>query len=187
MKAYGGVDVYIHVFLTSVLVSDEWSASRPGRFTRGERDPGTHWRWDWVDPRACLDDVEKRKFLTLPGLEIRPLGCPARSQSLYRLSYPGSSSVFNLIYILCLLITAEHIHTRTNIEHSRALTLRAVLTLHAASGNGMGTQGCCTVPRVLRPISHVLRTNPLRDRYPHSLAALIKCILSLVSCAGMSR
>jgi hypothetical protein len=38
-----------------------------------------------VDPRAGLDDVEKRKFLTLPVLEIRPLGLPARSQSLYRL------------------------------------------------------------------------------------------------------
>jgi hypothetical protein len=38
-----------------------------------------------VDPRADLDDVEKRKFLTLPGLEHRLLGRPARSQSLYRL------------------------------------------------------------------------------------------------------
>jgi hypothetical protein len=39
-----------------------------------------------VGPRAGLDDVEKRKFLTLPGLELRH---PARSQSLYRLPYPG--------------------------------------------------------------------------------------------------
>jgi hypothetical protein len=31
MKAYVGMDVQIHVFLTSVLVRDEWSASRPGR------------------------------------------------------------------------------------------------------------------------------------------------------------
>jgi hypothetical protein len=45
----------------------------------------------WVDPRAGLDDVEKGKFLTLPGLELRPLGRPGRSQSLYRLRYPGSS------------------------------------------------------------------------------------------------
>jgi hypothetical protein len=43
-----------------------------------------------VDPRAGVDDLEKRKFLTLPGLELRPLSRPARSQSLYRLSYPGS-------------------------------------------------------------------------------------------------
>jgi hypothetical protein len=25
-----------------------------------------------VDPRAGLDSLEKRKFLTLPGLELRP-------------------------------------------------------------------------------------------------------------------
>jgi hypothetical protein len=38
-----------------------------------------------VGPRAGLDDVEKKKFLTLPGLELRPLGRPTRSQSLSRL------------------------------------------------------------------------------------------------------
>jgi hypothetical protein len=43
-----------------------------------------------MDPRACLHDMENRKFLTLPGLELRFLGRPASSQSLYRLSYPGS-------------------------------------------------------------------------------------------------
>jgi hypothetical protein len=48
-----------------------------------------------VDHRAGLDDVEKRKFLNLPGLELRPLGRPARSQSLYRLSYPGSDNNVN--------------------------------------------------------------------------------------------
>jgi hypothetical protein len=40
-----------------------------------------------VDPRAALDNVKKRKLLTLPGLELRPLGRPARSQSLYRLCH----------------------------------------------------------------------------------------------------
>jgi hypothetical protein len=44
----------------------------------------------WVGPSAGLDDLEKRKFLTLPGLELRLLGRPARSQSLYHLRYPGS-------------------------------------------------------------------------------------------------
>jgi hypothetical protein len=43
-----------------------------------------------MEPRAGLDDVENRKFLTLPWLELRPLGRSARSQSLYRLRYPGS-------------------------------------------------------------------------------------------------
>jgi hypothetical protein len=93
MKAYEGVDVEIHIFLTSALVGGEWSASLHGSFTTGERAPGTHWIGGWVDPRAGLDDVEKRTFLTLPGLELLPLGRPARSQSLYRLNYPGSSYV----------------------------------------------------------------------------------------------
>jgi hypothetical protein len=72
MKAYGGVDVQIHVFLISAVVGGEWSVSRPGRFTRGERAHGTHWIAGWVEPRTGLDDVEKRKFLTVPGLELRP-------------------------------------------------------------------------------------------------------------------
>jgi hypothetical protein len=40
-----------------------------------------------MGPRAGLDDVEKRKFLTVEGLEFRPLGHSARSPSLYRLRY----------------------------------------------------------------------------------------------------
>jgi hypothetical protein len=34
-----------------------------------------------VDPRTDLDEVKKRKFLTLPGLELRALGRPALSHS----------------------------------------------------------------------------------------------------------
>jgi hypothetical protein len=33
----------------------------------------------WVDLRDRLDNLEKRKFLTPVGLELRPLGHPARS------------------------------------------------------------------------------------------------------------
>jgi hypothetical protein len=62
MKVYGVVDELIHIFLTSEL------AGGTGRFTPGERAAGTHWIGGWVDPRARLDDVENRKFLTLPGL-----------------------------------------------------------------------------------------------------------------------
>jgi hypothetical protein len=76
--------------MTSALVGGEWSASRPGPFTTWERAPGTHLIGGWVGPRTDLDDVEKRIFLTTPGLELRPLGRPARSRSLYRLRYPAS-------------------------------------------------------------------------------------------------
>jgi hypothetical protein len=73
------VDVSIHISLTLALVGGEWSTSRPGRFNAGERAPGTHWIGGWVDLRAGLDDLENRKFLSLPGLELRPLGRQARS------------------------------------------------------------------------------------------------------------
>jgi hypothetical protein len=39
MKAYVGVDVEIHVFLTSALIGGEWSALRPFRFNPGKQPP----------------------------------------------------------------------------------------------------------------------------------------------------
>jgi hypothetical protein len=42
-----------------------------------------------MDPRAGTEGVEMRKILTPPGLQLRLLGRPVRSQSLYRLSYFG--------------------------------------------------------------------------------------------------
>jgi hypothetical protein len=86
MKTYGGVDVQIHLFLTSTLFGAEWPASRPGRFT-----PGTHWTGGCVGPSTCLADLERRKFLPPPGLKLRSLGRTARSQSLYKLRYSGST------------------------------------------------------------------------------------------------
>jgi hypothetical protein len=46
------------IFLTSALAGGEWAASRTGRFTPGERAPGTYWIGGGVSPRASLDDVE---------------------------------------------------------------------------------------------------------------------------------
>jgi hypothetical protein len=62
-------------------------------YLRG-KSPFIHWIVGWVGPRFRLDDVEKRKFVTLPGLKLRPLGRPARSQSLYRLRYPGENTAY---------------------------------------------------------------------------------------------
>jgi hypothetical protein len=54
-----------------------------GRFTPEETAPEVGWT-----PEPVL---MWGKFFTLPELEFRPLGRPARSQSVYRLRYPGSS------------------------------------------------------------------------------------------------
>jgi hypothetical protein len=58
----------------------------PAFLTPVEKATGTH----CVDPRTGLQNVEKGKFLTLQGLQLRPFDSPARSQSLYRLHYPSS-------------------------------------------------------------------------------------------------
>jgi hypothetical protein len=39
--------------------------------------PGTHWMGGCVGPRAGLEDMEKRQFLILLGLELQRLGRPA--------------------------------------------------------------------------------------------------------------
>jgi hypothetical protein len=77
MKTYGG-NVYIYIyrctfFLTSTLVRGEWSASYSCRFTLGERAHSTHWIGSCVEPRDGLTYLEKRQFLILPGVELRPL------------------------------------------------------------------------------------------------------------------
>jgi hypothetical protein len=82
--------MYRHVLLTSALVGGEWSASRLGPFTPGEKARGTHRIKSWVDPKAGLDGMMKWKFLLPQRLELRPFCRPACSQSLYRLHYPGS-------------------------------------------------------------------------------------------------
>jgi hypothetical protein len=43
-----------------------------------ERPRGTHWIGGWVGPGTGLDDRDKRKFLTLPGLDRRTLRRPAQ-------------------------------------------------------------------------------------------------------------
>jgi hypothetical protein len=48
-------------------------------YPRGKSPRGIHWVRGWVGPRAGLDASEKTKFLTLPGIEFRSLGLPARS------------------------------------------------------------------------------------------------------------
>jgi hypothetical protein len=74
-------------FFTSALDGGEQSASRLGHFTSGETAPGTHWLGGWMGPRIGLDAVALRKIFC-PYRELDTLR-PARSSSLFPLSYPG--------------------------------------------------------------------------------------------------
>jgi len=62
------MEILLHV-LTTALDGGEWKASRPSRFTTGERARGTSWIGGWVGPRAGLDAVTNRKkSVSLPGI-----------------------------------------------------------------------------------------------------------------------
>jgi hypothetical protein len=74
----------------------------PAHLPPRERGPGTHWIGGWEGPRTGLDDVERRKIFTVPGLEHHLLGRPARSQSLYWLRFPGSHIWISLLDLLAL-------------------------------------------------------------------------------------
>jgi len=51
MKAYEGVRVQFHTFLTLGLNGGEWLVSCPGFFTPGQTAvPNTHWTGEWAGP-----------------------------------------------------------------------------------------------------------------------------------------
>jgi hypothetical protein len=68
MKAYEGVGLWISGFLTSALVGGQFRPPpRPRRLS-----PDIIWIGGHMDARGSLENMVKRKFLSLPGLEIRP-------------------------------------------------------------------------------------------------------------------
>jgi hypothetical protein len=83
--------------LTLALDVGEWSASRRGRFTPG-KDPWDTMHRRMVGLRAGPDAVSKRKIPS-PCRESNP-DRPARSESLYRLSYPSYIIIIIIIIII---------------------------------------------------------------------------------------
>jgi hypothetical protein len=80
MGTYGGVKIYLHVFLTSALDGGEWSASRPGRFTPGGKSLRYPLERRLDGPQSWSERYgDERNLLTLPGIKPWSLAHPARS------------------------------------------------------------------------------------------------------------
>jgi hypothetical protein len=62
MKAYGGVDIWIHIILTSALAGMSGQVHAPAALPPGERTSGTHWIGGWVDPSQSLHRTLSRLF-----------------------------------------------------------------------------------------------------------------------------
>lgn len=60
-KAQAGLKVQFHAFLNSELDGDEWSASRPGRFTLGESISISHSKGGCMSLRIGMDRFEGKK------------------------------------------------------------------------------------------------------------------------------
>jgi hypothetical protein len=88
------------IFLTSSQDGGEWSASRPGRFTPRGKSARYQFNRRLGGTQSQSGRRGEEKLLTLPGLELRTLGRPARGESLYRLRYPGSNNILKYEIIL---------------------------------------------------------------------------------------
>jgi hypothetical protein len=103
----GGVEGYFYSFLTSALVGGGWSAPHPGRFTKGKDPVPIIQETGWTPGPVwtCA------KNLSPTG--IRSPDRPARSQSLYRLSYPAhvyaDDQILSLIRLTDVYSTVQYV------------------------------------------------------------------------------
>jgi hypothetical protein len=62
INVYGWLTVQLHSLLNSASHRGVWSASRPSRFTFGNRAPGPRSTGGWVGPTDCLDALMRKVF-----------------------------------------------------------------------------------------------------------------------------
>jgi hypothetical protein len=112
-RGSGGI---VPLFLTSIIDGGEWSASRRGRFTYGERASGTHWIGGWVDPRAGLDSV--KRTLSRPRRESNPIRPSRRCADCV---IPAPVVETNLPHPVCLCVLYNS-HSKKHLLEQTALT-----------------------------------------------------------------
>jgi len=131
MNAYGGVDVYLHVLLTSALDGGEWPASRSSSFTPVPTEQGA----------GCCGE-EKKNSQPLPGIQPRTYQFYINFRSNFALNewlWRGSCSdlfqghIKRATYIL--VTAAKNSYASGTMFQTYVKILRSVLTI--VSGN------CC--------------------------------------------
>jgi hypothetical protein len=140
----------------------------------GQLNAGTVWIGGWVDLRVGLADMQKWKFLPPPGAELRPLGRPARSQLLYRLSYPGAPLMWYVIKQNFITIPETESIWRDHGNNGTRVTRHWEITVWSWSGLrtycpvlGFVVDFCNVSPEFKLYHSHIFETcgNPLH--WPH--------------------
>jgi hypothetical protein len=108
MKTYGG-SVYIDPRILDFGTS--WSFT-PRSLYPQEKSP--QYSLGWLGPRDVLDNVEKRKFLTRPGLELQPVAsrysdCAILSFGQYLVTYINDfmCCLLRIQLSLCLINTLK--------------------------------------------------------------------------------
>jgi hypothetical protein len=82
-----------------------------------------------MDTRGGMDEMEKRKFLTLLGVELRRLSRPPRGQSLYRLCYPGSIYVIQCVEAQLEGVTVSKGGLISRCSHRKNKSLSSYITI----------------------------------------------------------
>jgi hypothetical protein len=103
MKEYGGMDRH---FLTLELAGSEWLASRPGRFTPGER-PRYPLDRRLGGPQSRSGRRGEEKIVAPTGTQTRLLGHPASRYTDYAIPacFPlGCSFVYSDLRILDIIV-----------------------------------------------------------------------------------
>jgi hypothetical protein len=72
-KTYGRMEIWLHAFLTSELVSSLH------RFSPVETAPVTLCVGEWAASRVSLNAVQRGKYLPLPGIYCRFINSPAKT------------------------------------------------------------------------------------------------------------
>jgi hypothetical protein len=155
--------MYRSTFSISTLDGGEWLPSHPSRFIPRERTFCIHRIGGGMGLRAGLGDMKEWTFLTLPGLELRPLSRPARSQSIYRLRSLNSNCIQYRTKIRKKVYGFVSIG-RTMIDRLCGLVIRVLGYRSGGPGSIPGTTKKKVVGLERGPLSLVSTTEELLDR-----------------------